>query len=78
MTSGLWDPTVSEHAEKKFPDRRWPLVSWKRQVRRPRKDLTPAPSLGSSVAESDKKGWACQKGTTQMDPAFGLGLIRHK
>jgi hypothetical protein len=47
MTSGLWDPTVSEHAEKKFPDRRWLLVSWKRQVRRPRKDLTPVEPCGT-------------------------------
>jgi hypothetical protein len=47
MTSGLWDPTVSEHAEKKFPDRRWSLVSWKTQVCRPRKDLTPVEPCGT-------------------------------
>lgn len=74
MIPGTWDPLVTERAEERAPDRQGSLVNQKRQVRQPYKDLP----LGSGVAEPDKGGRECQKGTTRVDPMPGPGLTRHK
>jgi hypothetical protein len=82
MIPGPCGPLTSERAEERSPHCWGPLVSQKRQVCQLWKDWPPVEPRGTErgprMAELDKEGRACRKGTTRVDLASGPRPSRHK